>query len=150
LSSSDRLRVKQPVVISEIIDGEVIIINLDTGAYYCLRGAGVDIWRILERGATIMQVTDQLTRCYDGPAADIVSAAQELLTELAREELISPIVEGEASRDEVASLTAFQENRRSPFQPPFLEKFTDMADLLLLDPIHEVDEVGWPAPKKEK
>jgi hypothetical protein len=25
-----------------------------------------------------------------------------------------------------------------------LQKFTDMQDLLLLDPIHEVDESGWP------
>jgi hypothetical protein len=25
-----------------------------------------------------------------------------------------------------------------------LQKFTDMQELLLLDPIHEVDERGWP------
>ena len=24
------------------------------------------------------------------------------------------------------------------------ERFTDMQDLLLLDPIHDVDETGWP------
>jgi hypothetical protein len=27
---------------------------------------------------------------------------------------------------------------------PVLNKYTDMQDLLLLDPIHEVDERGWP------
>ncbi len=30
------------------------------------------------------------------------------------------------------------------FAPPRLQRYTDMQDLLLLDPIHDVDEVGWP------
>jgi len=33
---------------------------------------------------------------------------------------------------------------RPPFTKPELHKFTDMQDLLLFDPIHEVDESGWP------
>jgi hypothetical protein len=34
------------------------------------------------------------------------------------------------------------------FTQPVLEVYTDMQDLLLLDPIHEVDEeAGWPSPK---
>jgi hypothetical protein len=27
---------------------------------------------------------------------------------------------------------------------PVLDKYTDMQELLLLDPIHEVDDAGWP------
>jgi hypothetical protein len=30
------------------------------------------------------------------------------------------------------------------FEPPTLEHYTDMEYFLLLDPIHEVDESGWP------
>ena len=30
------------------------------------------------------------------------------------------------------------------FEKPVLQKYSDMQDLLLLDPIHEVDEMGWP------
>jgi hypothetical protein len=26
-------------------------------------------------------------------------------------------------------------------------KYSDMEDLIMLDPIHEVDESGWPHPK---
>jgi hypothetical protein len=30
------------------------------------------------------------------------------------------------------------------------ERFTDMGDLLLLDPVHDVeDEKGWPHPKRD-
>jgi hypothetical protein len=35
-----------------------------------------------------------------------------------------------------------------PFQKPLLQKYTDMEALLLVDPIHEVDEEeGWPKQK---
>ena len=32
------------------------------------------------------------------------------------------------------------------FEPPRLERYTDMKDYFLLDPIHEVDTAGWPRP----
>jgi hypothetical protein len=34
---------------------------------------------------------------------------------------------------------------RLSFTHPQLQKYTDMQELLLLDPIHEVEESGWPA-----
>jgi hypothetical protein len=30
------------------------------------------------------------------------------------------------------------------FAPPRLEVFDDLQDLFLVDPIHDVDEAGWP------
>ena len=33
---------------------------------------------------------------------------------------------------------------RTPFVDPALEKYTDMQDFLLVDPIHEVSDAGWP------
>jgi hypothetical protein len=34
------------------------------------------------------------------------------------------------------------------FSVPLLQKYTDMEEMLLLDPIHEVDEQGWPSSRK--
>ena len=31
-----------------------------------------------------------------------------------------------------------------PYQAPVLQAFDDMQDLLLFDPIHEVEPTGWP------
>jgi hypothetical protein len=36
---------------------------------------------------------------------------------------------------------------KTVFNAPVLNKYTDMQDLLLLDPIHEVDATGWPSTK---
>ncbi len=33
---------------------------------------------------------------------------------------------------------------RPAFEAPVLESYSDMQDLLLLDPIHDVDDAGWP------
>ena len=33
---------------------------------------------------------------------------------------------------------------RAPFVAPELKRYADMQDLLLLDPVHDVDEKGWP------
>jgi hypothetical protein len=35
------------------------------------------------------------------------------------------------------------------YTPPAIERFDDLADLLLLDPIHEVTEPGWPAGRED-
>jgi hypothetical protein len=37
-----------------------------------------------------------------------------------------------------------RKGKESKFEKPGLQKYSDMQDLLLLDPIHEVDEMGWP------
>jgi hypothetical protein len=39
------------------------------------------------------------------------------------------------------------DGKQQEFSRPILTKYTDMKELLLLDPIHEVDETGWPNPK---
>ena len=33
-------------------------------------------------------------------------------------------------------------------KPPVLNKYTDMQDLLLIDPIHDVEAHGWPAKRE--
>ena len=35
---------------------------------------------------------------------------------------------------------------KAAFEAPRLERYTDMKDYFLLDPIHEVDTAGWPQP----
>lgn len=140
MSQHTSFRVNTPSVISEIVDNEVIIVNLDNGAYYSLRDTGCVIWRLIEQGATTAQIVAQLNLKYGGATAVIMSAVQQLITELRAEALVSP-------RNEAItppSLSFIVGDNLPAFSEPVLEKFTDMSDLLLLDPIHDVDAGGWP------
>ena len=148
MTANLRYCVNQPTVISETIDGEAIIINLDTGAYYSLREAGAAIWNLLLQGPTFRQVIDQLSDWYDHSSSDeLACGLQSLLDELERENLILSTPNGHVNQYLETALPPDMPTEKRRFTPPALEKYTDMAELLLLDPIHEVDDAGWPAPK---
>jgi hypothetical protein len=43
------------------------------------------------------------------------------------------------------------EGDRQDYSDPAFEKYDDMADLILLDPVHEIDqEKGWPKKAPEE
>ena len=137
-------RVNSPNVIHETIEGEVILIDLKSGTYYSLRDSGAAIWQSLEQGAGEDDIEAELRSRYDASGDQIRDAVLQLLGELEREGLIRAD-EGEA---EPAARPSFSDNgtARRPFEAPVLEKHTDMQDLILLDPVHEVGAEGWPHP----
>ena len=138
-----RFRVNSPNVIHETIEGEVILIDLKTGTYYSLRDSGAAIWQAIEQGAGEDGITAELRSRYEASDDQISAGMQQLLAELEREGLIrredgEPAPAAGAASDNGAV--------RLPFQAPSLEKHTDMQDLILLDPVHEVGAEGWPHP----
>jgi hypothetical protein len=136
------LRVNSPNVIHETIEGEVIVIDLKTGTYYSLRNTGAAIWQAVDRGAGEDEIVADLGLRYDGSDDEIRDAVRRLLAELEREGL----VQAEPGEMEQAAGPARADDSgpRLPFEAPSLEKHTDMQDLILLDPVHEVDARGWP------
>jgi Coenzyme PQQ synthesis protein D (PqqD) len=138
-----RYRVNSPQVINEIIDGEAIMINLATGSYYSLDRVGGDVWTMLEASRPVEDIVAELGRLYDAPEQDVRRGVEDLLEQLAAEELIVPCGD-DVGADTGATPPALTASKRGPFRPPALEKFTDMQDLILLDPVHEVDSRGWP------
>jgi len=147
MGSLPRFGVNRPAVVYEIIDDEVIIIEFDSGNYYSLDKTGTDVWRLIERGATRAEIAAEITRVYGGPPAFIAEAVDRLLAELRRESLIVPDEAGgsEDGQGSSALIESDSAAERPVFEPPVLQKYTDMQELLTLDPIHEVDEAGWPA-----
>ena len=142
---NQRFRINTPTVTHETIDGEAVIINLDSGNYYSLVEAGSFIWALVDKGASASEVQDVVQLSYEGDAADIDQGVQQLLAQLQQENLIVP-VDGTPGVD-LTDLTASHNGQGKPsFKAPALNKFSDMQELLLLDPIHDVDDTGWPKP----
>jgi hypothetical protein len=144
-----QFRVRNPQVVDDTIEGEVIVIDLDSGTYYSLRETSAEIWHCIKAGADEASIVDLLAERYVASREEIASAVSPLLDELAAERLIEE-AEGAAPAEPVSA--SYAQNGRVPFIAPVLEKHTDMQDLILLDPVHDVTEAGWPhvAPTGDK
>ena len=132
-------------VISETIDGETVVIDLVSGAYYSLRGSSAPIWELASSGLTLDEIVASLEQRYDASGEEIRAAVEPLLDELTAEGVLELAPGTRSANGNEASAPA---QDREPFAQPALEKFLDMQDFLLVDPIHEVDEAGWPHPKE--
>jgi hypothetical protein len=138
--AADRYRVNQPTVIHQTIDGETVIIHLERGLYYSLDATGAEVWQRVAAGQSTTEVSDSLASRFPSQRADVDAAVVALVDRLRSEELIVPAagLGGGIPESDVVQV------RGATFQPPRLERFDDLQDLLLLDPIHAVDETGWP------
>jgi hypothetical protein len=139
MSLTQRFELNNPPIIAEVIEGEVIAIDLDRGSYYSLLGPAAQIWNALLAGRTGQEI---LAAVAPAPMSGSLDAGLiEFLGALVAEKLIRPAA---GSGGGMAALAPF-----APWSGAGLrfERFTDMQDLLVLDPIHEVDEeAGWPKP----
>ena len=142
--SSVRFKINTPPVIHQTLEGEVIVVNLDTGTYYSLDGVAAAIWGELERGASVEETVERAVGRYGAPGPLVEPAVTRFVEELVREELIVTANGAGGPGPAPATPAAAGGSPPTHFAEPVLHKYTDMQELLLLDPIHEVDEQGWP------
>ncbi|WP_165400107.1 PqqD family protein [Motilibacter rhizosphaerae] len=125
-------------VVHETLDGETILIALTTGVYYSLTGTGPAAWSALSQGVPVERCTAALAARYPGAdPAQVASDVAALTGQLLAEELLSP---GGAAADGEVVLGDAPE----AYAAPLLQRYDDMEYLLLLDPVHEADDNGWP------
>ncbi|MBL6750791.1 MAG: PqqD family protein [Nevskia sp.] len=126
-------------IVHEKFDDETVIVNLDSGCYYNLQGCADRVWTLVAAGCSEPVIVEEICRGYEGSPALMTAATLGFLNHLAIEQLVERC-EGEGAAAPAAGASA-----ASPFVVPVLQKFTDMEELLRLDPIHEVDKLGWPS-----
>ena len=138
-----------PDIVSEEIDGEVIIVNLRNGNYYSLTRSATAIWAGIQRRATVEQIQHDLALRYSGESAAMEQGLTELIQALELEQLVAPCDHAEpGAAVDGAPIGGPAGARREAYAAPVFERFTDMGDLLLLDPVHEAEEQkGWPHAK---
>ena len=148
MNTGSTYRINAPYVIHEIFeDNEAAIINLKSGAYYSLNPVGASIFALLEQHQSLGEIVERLMQRYDGSLARVIDDVNTLVSRLQAEDLIR-LAEDGIKPVSVASEPASAS--KSPYEPPVLERFEDMKELLLLDPIHEVGDVGWPHAVSDK
>lgn len=139
-----RYRLLSPPVVLETVDEETIVVNLDSGLYYDLNHSGSHALRLLASGAGLGEISGWLIARYGidaGDAPDVQAGVSRLAIELVGEGILAED-EDESRRQ---SPEADPEPSRRPWAEPALGRHDDMQELLLLDPVHDVDAGGWPS-----
>jgi hypothetical protein len=133
-------------VSAETIDGEAVAINLDSGLYYRMDGVAGFAWERIEAGITQEGLLSQVVAAYD-VARDIATEdVRAFVEDLMGEALIS---RSDGGNPETSGVADASDRPTEPYNKPQLERYDDLQDLLLLDPIHDVDEAGWPESRPE-
>lgn len=148
MNTGCRYIVNSPHVVYETIDGETIIMDLRTGNYYSIEWPAAFIWEFIGKAGDMGVLIDALLSeegMNKNASSDIHSFIQELLKESLLVQNDEQTGTSEISEEMRQEITKLAQN----FKRPELNKYTDMQDMLLLDPIHDVDEKGWPEPKKQ-
>ena len=143
---SQRFQIDRSAVASEIIDGEAIILHHGSGDYFSTDGIGAVIWQWLGEPKSLDQMVHLLKTSYPQASGDIAASVDAFLADLRKHELIREV----ADDGPVAPApTQPASGLNGEFAAPVLHVYSDMREVLLLDPIHEVEEVaGWPVPKR--
>lgn len=126
-------QLKTPPCIAELVDGEYVVINLDTGKYFNMVGLGAQVFEALIGGASV----SALMAAGDGEV--FVKNLETFLALALEEGLVHEAVNAMPNTSSIpATLSGSLETLR-------INVYTDMQELLGLDPIHEVDSSqGWP------
>lgn len=133
------LRINTPGVVHETVDGEVVIVNLDNGLYFSTDRVGTSVWNLLARAEPVESIIDWARTTYNGAAPDIASDVQTFLGQLEQNKLVVPVdAAPEPESNDGAVPTP------ASYAPPELQVYSDMEELLLLDPVHDVGDAGWP------
>jgi len=134
-------RIQKNGVTHDNFDDEIVALNLVEGKYYNMEDTASFIWQCLHISAQTNAIVDQLSGLHEGNTQALLTEVQAFLDMLETEGLIyeSPDL------DESVQLTKVKLPER--YTKPVLNVFTDMQEVIALDPVHDVSEKGWPHKK---
>ena len=124
------------LVVSDVIDGETMILNMEAGNYYNLSETAASLWQAIRECADEEKLLQALLAAF--PQEDKEELSQDFqafLNSLKEEKLV-------IETDKVGEPAVLFAQL---YTSPKIQRYTDLQDLLLIDPIHEADESGWPA-----
>ena len=130
-------------VYADYADDQYIVLNYVTGAYYSFDKASSIVLRALTNGCDPKSIAASFEERY-GSECDALDKVNSFANKLKSLDIIIP------GGDDNGAAEDFIVSVADDLMPDLdCEVYTDVADLLLMDPIHEVDEeAGWPVQKE--
>lgn len=142
-----RHRVDTTRFLHETFDGDTVIIDTVTGRLSVLSGLGADVWArlVAPTGVATEELLADVGATYGPAAAD---ETKTFLDDVTAAAMLQP-VDQPPSPDPLHAADDAQAASAPPwpavYASPSLEVFDDIADIMTMDPIHDVDvSEGWP------
>lgn len=121
----------------EDFSNEIVIINTVTGSYYTISGSATFVLRWFFRPIT----SDAVNNLIQSTFPSEISEATSFVDWLKHQDLIIHVESSHVNLDVEHSTT---ESNSVIHNEWTYSRFDDMADLIRLDPIHDVSDKGWP------
>ena len=124
-------------IIHESVEAEdALLIDLDRGVYYNLRGVAATIWKSAVSGLSLEAIAGAVEKAHSGCEEGVAEVVAAFARQLIDEGLLTP---GVATNGATAA-PAVAARRGTPYGAPILERYTDLEELLRADPICEVSD----------
>jgi hypothetical protein len=147
LSVTQHVKPNSEEVAAKVMDGEAILINLSNGIYYSMDKVGAVVWELVERNFSPEEMVASIISRYEVETEKAQADVERLLKELVDENLILA-ADGVAGGDRERP---GQVDTKEPYEPPQLNIYRDMGDLLALDPpTPGLEATPWKDPGEEK
>lgn len=127
----------------ERLAGEVIAIQLATGHYYSMGGVAADIWSLLTEESDVEAISQVLANHYQLPENSKTEIEHFLIN--ARSVKLVKIAQQVSETPRLLP----DDFTRASWVTPILQEYTDLQDLILVDPVHDTKATGWPELKEE-
>ena len=132
-----RLKPNTEEVVSKVIDGEAVIINLSNGVYYSTDKVGAEIWTLVCEASSMAEIVKEITSRYDIDRSEVEKDVGQMLNQLVEENLAlkTSSEDGKTSNEDGPEVSIKQtRSQKGVYEPPSLQVYRDMGDLLALDP----------------
>ena len=147
---SQYFRPNRPRIVDETLEGETLVMDMAQGNYYSCVGASAFVWSALSAGCSTSETAELVGARYGLAPADATRDVDRFVEVLLGQEMIvanAPTEPSDRGVDRAALDAALDAAiPAGDYAGLGVERFDDLADLILLDPVHEVTEAGWPHP----
>ncbi|WBL76371.1 PqqD family protein [Bradyrhizobium xenonodulans] len=130
-----------PLLISQQFDSEVVLANYQNGVYYNLDGSAAQVWLGLKANRTVEEIASAFAAATGGDVPSVTQQVQAFVDSMLAEGLIA---EGATDARVEISNETWAPVLSGAFAAPEFQRFDNLRELLLMDPVHDAGEEGWP------
>lgn len=110
---------------SQLIDGELLVINFETSFYYGLNGTATAVWNLLAAPRTLEAVASRIATASGAPPETVAADVDELVGRMVKEGLVEAGTADPVPADDVRIDMA------AGYASPTLERYERLERLIL-------------------